>query len=140
MKNFNWSKFGVWQMPLFKCLRHGDLKENFKSASRRDLNIKYTNFDQLKCWEYHAYEYNPMNDCNATTNEHTLTRRQTDKYHRGGPNLSITFTRVMTNRRKEKTVNYLYWGNDLHTKGNTVNYLYWGNDLHTKGKTVNYLY
>jgi len=22
-----WSKFGVWQMPLFKFLRHGDLKE-----------------------------------------------------------------------------------------------------------------
>jgi len=23
------SKIGVWQMPLFKFLRHGDLKENF---------------------------------------------------------------------------------------------------------------
>jgi len=32
-----------------KCLRHGDLKENFKSTGRRDLNIKYTNFDRLKC-------------------------------------------------------------------------------------------
>jgi len=39
------SKIGVWQMPLFKFLRHGDLKENFKSTGRRDLNIKYTNFD-----------------------------------------------------------------------------------------------
>ena len=39
------SKLGVWQMPLFKFLRHGDLKENFKSTGRRDLNIKYTNFD-----------------------------------------------------------------------------------------------
>ena len=39
------SKIGVWQMPLFKFLRHGDLKENFESAGRRDLNIKYTNFD-----------------------------------------------------------------------------------------------
>jgi len=37
-------------MPLFKFLRHGDLKENFKSTGRRDLNIKYTNFD-LKCYE-----------------------------------------------------------------------------------------
>jgi len=44
-------------MPLFKFLRHGDLKENFKSTGRRDLNIKYTNFDQLKYWECHAYEY-----------------------------------------------------------------------------------
>jgi len=39
------SKIGVWQMPLFKFLCHGDLKENLKSTGRRDLNIKYTNFD-----------------------------------------------------------------------------------------------
>jgi len=39
------SKIGVWQMPIFKFLRHRDLKENFKSTGRRDLNIKYTNFD-----------------------------------------------------------------------------------------------
>ena len=32
-------------MPLFKFLRHGDLKEHFKSTGQRDLNIKYTNFD-----------------------------------------------------------------------------------------------
>jgi hypothetical protein len=24
-----WSKFGVWQMPLFKFLRHEDVKEDF---------------------------------------------------------------------------------------------------------------
>jgi len=32
-------------MLVFKFLRHGDLKENFKLSGRRDLNIKYTNFD-----------------------------------------------------------------------------------------------
>jgi len=47
-----WSKFGVWQMPLFKFLRHGDLKDEiFESTGRRDLNIKYTKFDQSKWWE-----------------------------------------------------------------------------------------
>jgi len=55
-----------------KCLRHGDLKENFKSTGRRDLNIKYTNFDRLKCWEYHAYEYNHLNACDAATNATTM--------------------------------------------------------------------
>jgi len=50
-KRWPWSKFGVWQMPLFKFLRHGDLKDKiFESTSRRDLNIKYTKFDQLKWW------------------------------------------------------------------------------------------
>ena len=62
-------------MPLFKFLRHGDLKDKFKSTSRRDLNIKYTNFDYLKYWECHAYEH----EC--TDNERTLIRQQTDKYH-----------------------------------------------------------
>ena len=92
MKISNLSKFGVWQMPLFKCLRHVDLKENFKSTGRRDLNIKYTNFDQLKCWEYHAYE--------CKNDQDTLTGEQTDKYH-----------------WEEETVYYLYWSNDSHTKG-----------------------
>jgi len=37
-------------MPLFKFLCHDDLKINFfKSTGRRDLNIKYTNFDRSKC-------------------------------------------------------------------------------------------
>jgi len=58
-------------MPLFNCLRHGDLKEKFKSTGRRDLNIKYTNFDQLKCWECNAYEYADMNVCDAGTNAKT---------------------------------------------------------------------
>ena len=58
-------------MPLFKFLRHEDLKENFKATSWRDLNIKYTNFDQLICWECSAYEYNAMNACDAITNAKT---------------------------------------------------------------------
>jgi len=45
---------------------------NFKSTGRRDLNIKYANFDQLKRWECHAYEYNNMNACNAITNAKTM--------------------------------------------------------------------
>ena len=90
-------------MPLFKFLRHGDLKDKFKSTSRRDLNIKYTNFDYLKYWECHAYEYNHMNA--QTMNVHWL----------GNKLISIT--------REEQTVYYLYWDNDSHTKGNTVNYL-----------------
>jgi len=65
----SWSKFGVWKMPLFKFLRHGDLKnEIFKSTGRTNLNIKYTNFDQLRCWECNAYEYTGMNVCYASTN------------------------------------------------------------------------
>jgi len=84
------SKIGVWQMPLFKFLYHGDLKENFKSSGRRDLNIKYTNFSQLKCREYHAYEYNHMNACNVTTYAKTVNiywlGNKTDKYHLGGTN------------------------------------------------------
>ena len=75
-------------MPLFKCLRHGGLKENFKSTGRRDLNIKYTNFDQLKCWEYHAYEYNHMNA--QTMNVHWLRNR------------------LICNIEEEQTVYYLY--------------------------------
>jgi len=86
-------------MPLFKCLRHGDLKENFKSMGRRDLNIKYTNFDQLKYWEKHVYEYNHMNTCNATTNAKTK-----NAYGLGNKLISIT--------REEQTVYYLYWDND----------------------------
>ena len=53
---------------------------------------------------------------------------------------SITFTGIKTNIQNGNTVNYLYWGNDQHTKENTVNYLYWGNDQHTEEDTVNYLY
>ena len=95
-------------MPLFKFLCHGDLKENFKSTGRRDLNIKYTNFDQLKCWEYHAYE--------CKNDQDTLTGEQTDKYH-----------------WEEETIYYLYWSNDSHTKGiletiyTFVFHLYWIN-------------
>jgi len=38
-------------MPLFKFLWHGDLKDEiFESMGRRDLNIEYTKFDQLKWW------------------------------------------------------------------------------------------
>jgi len=99
MKISNWSKFGVWQMPLFKCLRHGDLKENFKSTGRRDLNIKHTNFDQLKCWEYHAYEYNHMNVRNATTSAKTM-------------NIHWLGNKLINITREEQTVYYLYWDND----------------------------
>jgi len=130
-----WSKFGVWQMPLFKFLRHGDWKENFKSTGRRDLNIKYTNFDQLKCWEYHAYECNSTNTYDAIMNARTTRMRWLGNKLisiTGRKKLSITFIGVMTHIRKGNTVNYLYWGNDQHTKGNTVNYLHWGNDEHTK--------
>jgi len=71
------SKIGVWQMPLFKFLRHRDLKENFKSTGRRDLNIKYANFDQLKYWECHAYEYSYYEylqcDNICESGEHILT-------------------------------------------------------------------
>jgi len=36
-------------MPLFKFLRHVDLKDEiFESTGQRDLNIEYTNFDQLE--------------------------------------------------------------------------------------------
>ena len=55
-------------MPLFKFLRHGDLKENFRSTGRRDLNIKYTNFD-FKMFmndDMNACD-EIMNVCNATT-------------------------------------------------------------------------
>jgi len=99
MKISNWSKFGVWQMPLFKCLRHGDLKENFKSTGRRDLNIKHTNFDQLKWWEYHAYEYNHMNVRNATTSAKTM-------------NIHWLGNKLINITREEQTVYYLYWDND----------------------------
>jgi len=59
-------------MPLFKFLRHGDFKkEIFKSTGGRDLNIKYTNFDQLKCLECNAYEYNDMNAYDASMNVKT---------------------------------------------------------------------
>ena len=67
-------------MPLFKFLRHGNLKESFKSTGRRDLNIKYTNFDQLKYWECHAYEYSQYEcmQCNyiCENGEHILTVEQ----------------------------------------------------------------
>jgi len=113
------SKIGVWQMPLFKFLRHGDLKVNFKSTGRRDLNIKYTNFDWVKYWECHSYEYSHYEcvQCNyiCENGEHILTGEQKP--------ISITW--------EEQTVYYLYWGNDTHTKVNTVNYFYWGNDRHT---------
>jgi len=45
---------------------------NFKSTGRRDLNIKYANFDQLKCWECNAYQYNSMNARDAITNAKTM--------------------------------------------------------------------
>ena len=40
---------------------------------------------------------------------------------RGARLISITV-------EEKKTVYYLDWSNDLHTKVNTVDYLYWGND------------
>ena len=67
-------------MPLFKFRRHGDLKENFKSTGRGGLNIKYTNFDQLKYWECHAYEYGQYECLQCTfickNSEHILTGEQ----------------------------------------------------------------
>jgi len=80
-------------MPLFKFLRHGDLKENFKSTGRRDLNNKYTNFD----WNTeNAMLMNiaNMNVCNATTYAKKTVDiywpgNKTDKYHLGGTNCSL---------------------------------------------------
>ena len=150
-------------MPLFKFLRHGDLKENFESTGRRDLNIKYTNFDYLKYWECHAYEYSYYEcvQCNyiCENGEHILTGEQ----------------KLISTTGEEKTVCYLYWGNDLHTKAGIPSitcieimtnirkeipstyeraltnirkeipstyeraYLYWDNNQHTRGNTVSYL-
>jgi len=95
-------------MPLFKFLRHGDLKENFKSTGQRDLNIKYTNFDQLKYWECHATY--------AKTVNIYWPGNKTDKYHLGGTNCPWP-----TNEREYRQLPQ--WGNDQHTKGNIVSYL-----------------
>ena len=51
-----------------------------------------------------------MNVCNTTTYAKTVNISD-----RGAKLISIT--------REEKTVYYLYWDNDSHTKENTVNYL-----------------
>jgi len=94
-------------MPLFKFLRHRDLTENFKSTGRRDLNIKYTNFDWMKYWECNAYKYNQYECLQCyyicKNGEHILTGEQKLISTTGEEKkLSITFTGVMTCIQKQK--------------------------------------